>query len=149
MATAFILTSVADVYDPDTRSRVMARVRGRDTRPEIQLRQSLYVIGVRGWRCNRRGLPGTPDLAFGKRRLAVFVDGGWWHGHPRRYTPGKSGPYWDAKIQRTMARDRENEAALAAAGWSVLRLWDFEILSDPMDAARRVAVALGGGADSG
>jgi DNA mismatch endonuclease, patch repair protein len=127
-----------DVYSPEVRSRVMASVRSKDTKPERLLRRALWDSGVRGWRCNRRGLPGTPDLAFGRKRLAVFVDGAWWHGHPDRYTPGKSGDYWDTKIQRNVARDRENDTDLAAIGWRVLRLWDFEVQREPYRAARRV-----------
>ncbi|MGI8731365.1 MAG: hypothetical protein ACR2LK_15525 [Solirubrobacteraceae bacterium] len=60
----------------------MARVKGRDTGPEVTLRRALYAAGVRGWRCHRKSLPGRPDVAFGPARLAVFVDGAFWHGHP-------------------------------------------------------------------
>jgi DNA mismatch endonuclease (patch repair protein) len=120
----------------------MARVRGRDTGPELALRRALWRAGVRGWRCHRRDLPGSPDVAFGPARLAVFVDGGWFHGHPDRYTPGKSGEYWDTKIQRNMERDRAANEALEAAGWRVLRLWDFEVTRDPDSAAARIADAL-------
>ncbi len=121
----------------------MAQVKGRDTKPELMLRQALWTVGLRGWRCHRRTLPGSPDVAFGRARLAVFVDGAWWHGHPSRYTPGKSAPYWDAKIQRNMERDRENDASLEALGWRVLRLWDFEVISNPTQSAHRVAAELG------
>jgi DNA mismatch endonuclease, patch repair protein len=120
----------------------MSRVRGRDTGPELALRRALWRAGVRGWRCHRRDLPGKPDLAFGPARLVVFVDGGWFHGHPDRYTPGRSGDYWDRKIQRNMERDRAANQALEAAGWRVLRIWDFEITRDPDSAAARVANAL-------
>jgi DNA mismatch endonuclease (patch repair protein) len=106
----------------------------------------MWAVGLRGWRCHRRDLPGRPDVAFGRARVAVFVDGGWWHGHPRYYTPGKSGPFWDAKITRNVERDRESDAALAALGWRVLRLWDFEVRRDPEDAARRVAAVIDGAA---
>lgn len=120
----------------------MARVKGRDTGPELTLRRALYGAGVRGWRCHRKNLPGKPDLAFGRARLAVFVDGGFWHGHPSRYWPGRSGDYWDEKIARNQERDRRADADLDALGWRVLRLWDFEIEQDPDAAARRVIAAL-------
>jgi DNA mismatch endonuclease (patch repair protein) len=116
----------------------MARVRARDTGPELLLRRALFALGVRGWRCHRANLPGKPDLAFGRSRLAVFVDGAFWHGHPSRYWQGRSGPYWDAKIARNQARDRRVDAELTAQGWSVLRLWDFEVDEDPAAAAQRV-----------
>ena len=127
-----------DIYPPDVRSRVMSRVRARDTKPELLLRRALFALGVRGWRCHRRDLPGTPGRGLCPARLAVFVDGGFWHGHPDRYRPGKSGPYWDAKIARNVQRDRETNEALQAQGWKVIRLWDFEVLREPRLAAARV-----------
>jgi len=105
----------------------MARIRSRDTSPELALRRALYAAGIRGWRCHAKQLPGKPDLAFTRWRVAVFVDGCFWHGHPDFFTPGKSGPYWDAKIARTKERDERANAALTAAGWRVLRLWDFDV----------------------
>lgn len=105
----------------------MARIRSKDTKPELMLRQALWASGVRGWRVHASWLPGKPDLAFTRWQLAVFVDGCFWHGHPDFFTPGKSGAYWDAKIARTKERDRQANDALKAMGWRVLRLWDFEI----------------------
>lgn len=131
-----------DTYSAETRSRVMASVKGRDTGPEMKLRRALYQAGVRGWRCHRTNLPGKPDIAFGRARLAVFVDGGFWHGHPSKYWPGRSGGYWDAKIARNQARDRQVDGELADAGWRSLRLWDFEVERDPAKAAARVRDAL-------
>jgi DNA mismatch endonuclease (patch repair protein) len=120
----------------------MARVKGRDTGPELTLRRALYAAGLRGWRCHRRTLPGRPDLAFGRARLAVFVDGGFWHGHPSKYWPGRSGAYWDEKIARNQARDRRADEELRAMGWEPLRLWDFDVERDPAAAAAAVVAAL-------
>jgi DNA mismatch endonuclease (patch repair protein) len=122
----------------------MRRVKGQDTTPELALRRTLYRIGVRGWRCHRRDLPGKPDLAFGPARVAVFVDGAFWHGHPSKYWPGRSGAYWDEKIARNQARDRRVDAELASAGWHVIRLWDFEIAKDPFLGAADIREALRG-----
>jgi DNA mismatch endonuclease (patch repair protein) len=105
----------------------MARIRSTDTGPELALRKGLFSAGVRGWRCHNETLPGKPDLAFTRWKVAVFVDGRFWHGHPDFFTPGKSGAYWDAKIERTRERDRHATETLVAEGWSVIRLWDFEI----------------------
>jgi DNA mismatch endonuclease (patch repair protein) len=105
----------------------MAGIRTRDTAPELALRRALWAAGLRGWRCNRRDLPGRPDLAFSKAKLAVFVDGAFWHGHPSKFEPGKSGPFWDEKICRNQARDRAVDQELSGLGWRVLRVWDFEI----------------------
>lgn len=120
----------------------MSRIRSKDTRPELALRRELYRIGVRGWRCHPKRVPGKPDLAFGPRRVAVFVDGCFWHGHPDFFTPGKSGAYWDAKIARTQERDRAANEALAAAGWTVLRFWDFAVEDDLEGCANQVLSAL-------
>lgn len=129
---------MADTYGPEIRSRVMACVKSRDTGPEITLRRALHAAGVRGWRCHRKSLPGSPDLAFGRARLAVFVDGGFWHGHPRKWWPGRSGSYWDAKIERNIARDRRVDGELESMGWRVLRLWDLDLEADPDTAAQLV-----------
>ncbi len=121
----------------------MRRVKGKDTTPEIALRKALWAQGIRGWRLHRRDLPGTPDLAFGGSvRLAVFVNGAFWHGHPEKYWPGRSGEYWDKKIARNVERDGEVNASLAELGWTVLRLWDFDVLGNPSVAADRVATEL-------
>ena len=91
---------------------------------------ALHAAGIRGWRCHPKHVPGKPDIAFTRRKVAVFVDGRFWHGHPEFFTPGKSGAYWDAKIARTQERDRIANERLAAEGWTVLRFWDFEIEDD-------------------
>jgi DNA mismatch endonuclease, patch repair protein len=110
----------------------MARIRSKDTKPELALRQALFAAGVRGWRCHPKPVPGKPDIAFTRRKLAVFVDGRFWHGHPDFFTPGKSGAYWDQKIARTQERDRIANETLAEQGWTVLRFWDFEV-EDELD----------------
>jgi DNA mismatch endonuclease (patch repair protein) len=86
-------------------------------------------------------------LAFGPARLAVFVDGAFWHGHPSRYWEGRSGSYWDEKIARNQRRDRSVNAELDAMGWTVLRLWDFEVDKDAEAAASRVIEVLRAGDD--
>jgi DNA mismatch endonuclease (patch repair protein) len=120
----------------------MSRIRSRDTKPELALRQALWAEGVRGWRVHARTLPGKPDLAFTRWRIAVFVDGCFWHGHPDYFTPGKSGEYWDAKIARTQERDRLANEALVGAGWQVLRFWDFEVEQDLAGCVTRVIASL-------
>ncbi len=120
----------------------MARIRSKDTKPELALRRALWVLGVRGWRCHPLGVPGKPDVAFTRWRVAVFVDGRFWHGHPDYFTPGKSGEYWDAKIARTQERDRAANEALARAGWTVVRFWDFEVEADALECAAAVAHAV-------
>jgi DNA mismatch endonuclease (patch repair protein) len=133
---------VTDFLSKETRSRVMSRIRSRDTKPEIALRQALWAAGARGWRVHTKRLPGRPDIAFTRWRVAVFVDGAFWHGHPDYFTPGKSGAYWDAKMERNKERDRLANEALAALGWTVIRLWDFEIESDLVACVDRVLLEI-------
>jgi len=120
----------------------MQAVRSKDTAPEVALRRALRERGARGYRVNVKRLPGCPDVVFGNSRVAVFVDGAFWHGRPDRLRPGRS-TYWDHKITRNADRDLESTLALREKGWRVLRLWDDEVLSDPDDAADRVMSALG------
>lgn len=117
----------------------MAAVAGRNTAPEVRLRRALYAAGVRGWRCHYRRAAGTPDLAWPGLRVAVFVDGAFWHGHPSRYRPGRSGAYWDDKIARNVERDRRVDEELEAMGWLVMRIWDFDIRRHLETVVERVA----------
>jgi DNA mismatch endonuclease (patch repair protein) len=133
---------MADSVDQQTRSRIMRRVRSKDTRVELALRRGLWKRGVRGWRCNVRAVFGTPDLLWKGRRIAVFVDSAWWHGHPSRWTPGKLPPKWDEKIARNRRRDEEVNHILAGEGWTVIRLWDFELQRDLESCVSRVADAV-------
>lgn len=121
----------------------MAAVRSSDTAPELLLRRALFARGVRGWRCHYKRAPGRPDVAWPKRRVAVFVDGAFWHGHPSRHKPGRSGQYWDDKIKANVSRDRRVDQELADRGWRSIRLWDFEVSANPEAAAERVEAFLG------
>lgn len=118
---------MTDTRTPEQRRRIMRAVKRRDTSPELELRRALYAAGVRGWRCDYKRAAGRPDLAWPRRKLAVFVDGAFWHGHPSRHKPGRSGKYWDDKIAANVARDRRVDDQLLADGWRVLRFWDFEV----------------------
>jgi DNA mismatch endonuclease (patch repair protein) len=82
------------------------------------------------------------DVAFSRWKVAVFVDGSFWHGHPSKWTPGRWSGYWDEKIKRNIARDERQTNALEEAGWRVLRVWDLEVEQNVERVARRVAEAL-------
>lgn len=129
---------VADVFTRQKRSWLMARVRNTGTAPELELGRVLRRIGLRGWRSQLRTACGRPDIAFPVERVAVYVDGAFWHGHPSKFRFGKSGAFWDAKVGRNIARDRQERARLRRDGWSVLRVWDFEALRAPERAAERI-----------
>lgn len=125
------------------RSRNMARIKGRDTKPEILLRKALWASGLRGWRKNLNGVPGTPDIAFTKYRLAVFVDGDFWHGRDfesrkARLAAGNNGAYWVRKIEANIARDARQMAELASFGWVTLRFWSSDVVKDAAGCAAEV-----------
>lgn len=119
----------------------MARVKTKDTAPEVELRRALWAAGVRGWRLHPRRVPGRPDIAWLGRRIAVFVDGAFWHGHPDYYW-GQSGKFWDEKIDRNRSRDEKVTRELLERGWTVLRIWDFEVERDASGCVETIRSAL-------
>jgi DNA mismatch endonuclease (patch repair protein) len=135
--------------DPAVTSRMMAAVRNKDSKAELALRRQLHARGLR-YRLHARDLPGRPDLVIHKYRLAVFVDGDFWHGNAWKVRGlarfedqfPSNRDFWVAKIRRNMQRDQEVTAALVAGGWTVVRLWESEVLASPAAAADRVQGAL-------
>ena len=122
---------MADSVSKNKRSEIMRQVKGRDTTPEMSLRKALWRRGIRGWRIHQKGLPGSPDVVFNKYKLAIFVDGCFWHGCSNCYRRPKSRQdYWDKKLLKNVARDRENDRALFELGWVVLRFWEHEVIKD-------------------
>ena len=123
-------------------SRVLRAVKSQDTRPEVMLRKELWDRGLR-YRLHPKGLPGRPDLVFVAARVAVFCDGDFWHGRdwPARRTKLSSGAnadYWIAKIEANMRRDRTRSKELCDLGWTVVRVWESDILSDVHKVAERI-----------
>ncbi|RVW01024.1 very short patch repair endonuclease [Rhodococcus spongiicola] len=127
--------------DPLTSARMRAQ-RRRDTAPEIALRRELHRRGARFF-VDRAPLPGLrrrADLVFPRRRVAVYVDGCFWHSCPQHATfPRNNAQWWADKLAANVARDRDTDSRLAAAGWHVVRVWEHE---DPAEAAGRVQAAL-------
>lgn len=111
-----------------TRSEIMARIRSKNTTPELAVRQALHAAGLR-FRLHRTDLPGRPDIVFPGRRTVVFVHGCFWHSHPgckRARIPGTRQEYWVPKLLRNVERDQAAAAALRSAGWRVLIVWECE-----------------------
>jgi DNA mismatch endonuclease (patch repair protein) len=133
---------MADVFTKKKRSQVMAAIRSRGNKDtELRLAAILRAAGITGWR-RHRPLPGRPDFAFYRQRLAVFVDGCFWHGCPRHgRNPGSNRDYWLPKLRRNRARDRSVRTELSKRGWRVVRLWEHELADGPR-AAARIAAAL-------
>ncbi|MBW8485905.1 very short patch repair endonuclease [Actinomadura sp. PM05-2] len=113
--------------------------KSRDTKPEMALRRAVHAMGLR-YRVSARPLPQlrrTADLVFGKAKVAVFVDGCFWHGCPEHHTKAATNAgYWSDKVVRNRERDADTNERLAEAGWAVLRFWEHE---DPVKAAAVVA----------
>ena len=120
----------------------MSRQGSRDTAPEVAVRRLLHAAGLR-YRVNVP-VPGAPrrtiDIVFGKVKIAIFMDGCFWHGCPQHATqPKANAEWWRAKLAKNMARDRETTDHLRAAGWTVLRFWEHESAEE---VARQIAVAV-------
>lgn len=117
-----------DRYTKQKRSQVMSKVRSRDTQPEIVVRATLHRLGFR-FRLHRAGLPGKPDIVLPKHRKVIFVNGCFWHQHdgcPRAKRPQTNVHYWNAKLDRNVARDLENYEILASRGWASIVIWECE-----------------------
>lgn len=126
----------------EQRRRIMRAVRGRDTRPELALRRALREHGEAGYRLHHKSVLGRPDVAFIGLKVAVFVDGAFWHGRPDRWHPELASQFWRTKIEGNIARDVTVTETLTGLGWLVLRFWDDEVMADPAGCASRVADAL-------
>lgn len=132
---------VADNMTPEQRSRTMARIRSKNTGPELLLRQALHRRGLR-YRIHVKSLPGRPDIVFIRARVAVFVDGDYWHGWNFLNWKDKLQPYWREKIERNMSRDVERTAELESLGWLVVRFWEHEVKGNLQDCVDVVEAAV-------
>ncbi|MCY4558095.1 MAG: very short patch repair endonuclease [Chloroflexi bacterium] len=117
---------MVDIVNQETRSRMMAGIRGRDTRPEMTLRKALHARGLR-YRLHAAHLPGRPDLVFAKYRAVIFVHGCFWHRHKDcRYstTPATRPDFWARKFAANVRRDMNVQDQLASIGWRVAIVWE-------------------------
>ena len=130
----------------ETTSKVMRQNRSRDTGPELLLRRALWKRGLR-YRLHSPDLPGKPDIVFRRQRVAVFCDGDFWHGknwarRRQRLERGANAAYWVSKIESNLNRDLTQTRALEALGWTVLRIWESDIKTDPATAALMIVKVL-------
>lgn len=119
---------MADTLSSPERSKLMSRVRNKNTGPELAVRKALHAAGFR-FRLHGKDLPGRPDIVLPRYRTAVFVHGCFWHGHAcrRGALPQDNAEFWSEKINRNRARDAAVREALALAGWSVETIWQCEL----------------------
>lgn len=117
-----------DDLTPEQRRKNMQHIRSKDTSIEIKLRKALWHKGIR-YRKNYKALPGKPDIAITKYRIAIFCDSSFWHGRDfdKKKPVDTNHEYWDSKIKKNMKRDLDVNRQLKEMGWLVLRFWDIEI----------------------
>ncbi len=118
---------MVDVHSPEKRSYNMARIKGKDTKPEMIVRKWLWQNGYR-YRLHTRDLPGKPDIVFRGRKKAIFINGCFWHRHECKYFtwPKSNTDFWKQKIEANVIRDSENYLKLEDSGWNYLVIWECE-----------------------
>ena len=135
---------MADIVNSQTRSRMMAGIRGKDTKPELALRRALHALGFR-YRLHVKGVPGKPDIVMPKYNAIIFVHGCFWHRHRGcRYTttPSSRRDFWTAKFDANVARDIVVRSALSQAGWRVATVWECALRTEAgVTAARDIMAA--------
>ena len=116
-------------YTTKERSQLMSKIRSKETKPEKLLRKALWELGIR-YRKNVKKLPGSPDIVVTKYKLAIFIDGEFWHGYEwekKRESIKSNKAFWVPKIERNIQRDAENNLKLKEQGWTVMRFWGNEV----------------------
>jgi len=118
---------MTDVLTKKQRSYCMSRIHAKDTQPEIILRKTISGAGIRGYRLHYK-LPGRPDIVFPRRKIAIFIDGCFWHKCPECFIkPETNRKFWSKKIDSNVKRDKIVNAELKTKGWQVIRIWEHEI----------------------
>ncbi|KAF2079432.1 very short patch repair endonuclease [Flavobacterium sharifuzzamanii] len=119
-------------YTTPERSKLMSKIKGKDTKPEILFRKELWKAGIR-YRKHDKSLPGNPDITNKKLKLVIFIDGEFWHGYnweEKKVKLKSNRDFWISKIERNMQKDRENNIKLENLGYKIFRFWDHEIKKD-------------------
>jgi len=122
---------MVDVLNLAQRSYNMSRIRGKNTSPEIKIRKMLFSEGIRGYRIHYN-LPGKPDIVFIKKKIAIFIDGCFWHKCPICFkAPETRKKFWLEKINKNVERDLEINELLKNMGWKVIRIWEHDVRKNP------------------
>lgn len=128
-----------DIVSPEKRSRMMAGIKGKNTKPEMVVRRFVHGMGFR-FRLHRKDLPGSPDIVFPRLRRVIFVHGCFWHRHLDcrfAYTPKSNTQFWLDKLRSNVRRDDSAQKALKALGWEVLIVWECEV-SNPFALTKKL-----------
>jgi len=133
---------MTDVLTKEQRKLNMSRIRGKNTSPELKIRKMLYARGLRGYRVHY-DLPGKPDIVFTKKRIAIFIDGCYWHKCPLCFRePQTNHEFWMDKINSNVKRDKEVNIMLKSDGWQVLRFWEHQVRKEPEIVINKIAEVL-------
>ncbi len=130
-----------DNLTPEQRSYCMSRIKGKDTGLEMRVRSELHRRGFR-FRKHVKELPGKPDVVFTKAKVAVFIDGDFWHGYRFPSWEHKVSDFWKQKINKNRERDRRNHRKLKEMGWTVIRLWQHDLERDFQECIERIIAAV-------
>jgi DNA mismatch endonuclease, patch repair protein len=119
---------MTDKVSPEVRSRIMASIKGKDTKPEMVIRRALHALGFR-YRLHVKDLPGCPDIVLPKYKVVIMVNGCFWHGHDCHIAnrPKSRSEYWEQKIAKNRARDGQSKSQLIELGWRVATIWECAI----------------------
>ena len=136
---------MADVHSKETRSYNMSRIKGKNTKPEIILRSSLFKQGFR-FKIHEKSLPGKPDIVLPKYKTAIFVHGCFWHYHKdckEGRIPSTNSKFWKEKLEKNIANDEEHIKTLKSNGWNVIVVWECEIEKQLMKTLERIILKFG------
>jgi DNA mismatch endonuclease (patch repair protein) len=139
---------MGDVFSKDERSRIMAKIKGKNTSIELIVRKALHRMGFR-FRLDNQHLPGSPDLTFRRWKVAVFINGCFWHGHSCKRgarMPKTNREYWEGKIGRNVERDRRTRKDLGLGGWHVIDIWECNLetgIGEVIDHLKRMSAVSG------
>jgi len=126
-----------DIVDKKTRSKIMSSIRSKNTKVELMLRRALWKEGLR-YRIHYK-IRGSPDIVFLSKKVAVFIDGDFWHGYDwKKLKPKLKNKFWVNKITRNMERDKEVNAELEKEGWKVIRIWEHELRDNMEKCVKRI-----------
>lgn len=129
---------MTDVLTREQRTFNMSKIRGKNTGPEIKLRKLLWSQGIRGYRIHYN-LPGKPDIVFTKKKIAIFIDGCFWHKCPVCFqVPETRKEFWIKKIYSNVERDKKVNKQLKAEGWTVMRFWEHDIRKKPDNVIKKI-----------
>jgi DNA mismatch endonuclease (patch repair protein) len=131
---------MSDIWTKEKRSEVMARIRGKNTKPELFLRSALHRLGYR-FRLHARNLPGSPDIFLPRYKCVVFVNGCFWHAHkncPKFKVPSSNKAFWMKKLRENVTRDLNKSKAIRKMGIKVIVVWECQLKAKPQDSINKV-----------